>query len=167
MRERSASDGRARLLADAMLGGLAKWLRILGLDVAYDPELDDAGVVDRAREEDRWILTRDRRLVKRREARDRHLLIDSVHVPEQVRQVVDALDLDVDRERLFSRCVRCNRPLEPIPAAEARSEVPPYVAKTQDRFRQCPDCERIFWPATHVGRMRKKLDRWGVLPDGA
>ena len=36
------------MIADAMLGALARWLRILGLDVAYDPALDDPGLVERA-----------------------------------------------------------------------------------------------------------------------
>lgn len=53
-----------------MLGGLARWLRILGLDAHYDPELDDPELVDRAVAEDRLILTRDAQLVERRDARD-------------------------------------------------------------------------------------------------
>ena len=56
-------------LADAMLGGLARWLRILGLDTYYDPNLDDPEVVERAVTEDRLILTRDAKLVERRDAR--------------------------------------------------------------------------------------------------
>lgn len=146
-----------------MLGGLAKWLRALGLDVAHDPELDDPELVERAEVEDRWILTRDRNLVKRRRARHRHLLIESVHVPRQVRQVLDELEIEVRPEALFSRCLRCNVPLQEVPAAAAREEVPPYVARTQDAFRRCPACGRIFWPATHVGRMRRRLEQWGLV----
>ena len=151
------------LLADAMLGGLAKWLRALGLDVAHDPGLDDPEVVERAEAEGRWILTRDRDLVKRRRARHRHLLIDSVHVAEQVRQVLDELGITVQGDELFTRCLRCNRGLEDVSPEVAREEVPPYVARTQDAFRRCPACRRLFWPATHVGRMRRKLERWGVV----
>jgi hypothetical protein len=65
-----------KLIADAMLGALARWLRALDLDVAYDPALDDAELVARAVAEGRTILTRDRRLIQRRLARD-HLLIRS------------------------------------------------------------------------------------------
>jgi len=46
-----------RLFADAMLGGLARWLRTLGLDVAYDPALDDAALVELSAREGRVILT--------------------------------------------------------------------------------------------------------------
>ncbi len=46
--------------ADAMLGKLARWLRMLGYDTAYERNIDDADVVDRVVNEDRWLLTRTR-----------------------------------------------------------------------------------------------------------
>ena len=146
-----------------MLGGLAKWLRALGLDVAHDPGLDDPGVVERAENEGRWILTRDRSLVLRRRARHRHVLVESVEVPRQIHQVLGELGIEIGPDDLFSRCLRCNEALERVPAEEARDEVPPYVARTHDTFHRCPACRRLFWPATHVGRMRRKLEAWGVV----
>lgn len=150
-----------KLIADAMLGALARWLRVLDFDVAYDPELDDAALVARAVAEGRTILTRDRRLVLRRQARN-HLLIASERVDEQVRQVLGDLGLQPRPERLFRRCLRCNTPTEPLAAEEARRRVPPYVARTQQRFCRCPGCGRIYWGATHVRRMRRRLARMGV-----
>ncbi len=148
-------------LADAMLGSLARWLRVLGFDVHYDSELDDAELVERALAEDRLILTRDTRLIQRRKAR-RHLLIRSDAVAEQVRQVVAELHLEVDPQRAFGRCLRCNEPLAELPADRARRHVPPHVARTQDRFSRCPICRRIYWPATHVERMRNRLRELGL-----
>lgn len=150
-----------RLIADAMLGGLARWLRVLGLDTAHDPSLDDPELVDRAVGEDRVILTRDRRLVLRKRARN-HLLIRSEVVDEQVGQVLGDLRIRPAAEDLFSRCLRCNAPLEPISPDEAAAEVPPYVARTQERFRRCPSCGRIYWRATHAHRMRRRLRKMGV-----
>jgi uncharacterized protein len=153
----------SRLIADAMLGALARWLRVLDVDVAYAPELDDAALVERAVAEGRTILTRDRRLVERRRAAD-HLLVSSERVDEQLRQVVEALGIRPDPERLFHRCLRCNVRLEPIPVATARAIVPPWVARTTRHFRRCPGCGRVYWPATHVGRMRRRLAALGLLP---
>lgn len=149
-------------LADAMLGGLARWLRILGLDAHYDPELDDPELVDRAVAEDRLILTRDAKLVERRDARDRHVFIESEVVDEQVRQVLEDCDLEPRRDRWFSRCVQCNEPLEPMPTEEAHRVVPPFVARTRTEFRQCPGCQRIFWRSSHVRRMRRRLEEMGL-----
>ena len=146
-----------RLIADAMLGALARWLRILDVDVTYDPSLDDPELVERAVAEGRTILTRDRRLVERRLARN-HLLIRSDQVAEQVRQVLADLQIEPDPEQILRRCLRCNTPLETIPAEQARARVPPWVARTQEEFRGCPGCGRIYWRGTHVDRMRKRLE---------
>ena len=149
-------------LADAMLAGLARWLRVLGLDCAYDPALGDAELVAAAHAGERWILTRDRKLVERRLAR-RHLLVDSDEVPAQLRQVLQHFALRVDADRLLSRCLRCNTPLVELDPAGARGRVPPFVALTQERFRECPGCGRVYWRATHVERMRQRLQAFGVL----
>ncbi len=155
------SDSPPKLIADAMLGALARWLRILDLDVVYDAALDDPEIVERAVAEDRLILTRDRRLVQRRLARN-HLLIRSEVVEEQVRQVLDELGIRPDSGRLLGRCLRCNVATEPIAAEEARNRVPPWIAHTHDEYRICPACGRIYWPGTHVERMKRRLERMGV-----
>lgn len=153
---------RPKLIGDAMLGALVRWLRVLDLDVAYDPSLDDAALVERAVSEGRTILTRDRRLIQRRRARD-HLLIESEVVDEQVRQVLDWSGWRPDPERLFLRCLRCNASLEPVATEQARRHVPPYVARTQESFRRCPACGRLYWGASHVRRMRLRLLRMGIV----
>jgi uncharacterized protein with PIN domain len=149
-----------RLLADAMLGALARWLRALGVDVAYDPALDDPELVEQAVAEGRTILTRDRRLTERRRARN-HLLIRSDDVAEQLRQVLDELGIRPDPESLLGRCLRCNVPLLPIGAEAARAHVPPWVARTQESFRVCPGCGRVYWRGTHVQRMLSRLREMG------
>lgn len=150
-----------KLIADAMLGALVRWLRALDLDVFFDPGLDDPEIVELAVAEDRTILTRDRRLTERRAARN-HLLIRSGVVEEQVRQVLDELELTPDPSRLFRRCLRCNLPLQPLAAEAARSRVPPFIARTQEAFRACPGCSRVYWRGTHVRRMERWLEGVGV-----
>jgi len=146
-----------------MLGALARWLRVLGVDTAYDPALDDPELVERALAEGRTLLTRDRRLVERRALDGRHLLIVSEVVDEQVRQVLDALGLAPGAADLFRRCLRCNSALEDADAEAARRLVPPFVARTQESFRRCPACDRLYWRGTHALRMRRRLQRMGVL----
>lgn len=152
-----------RLIADCMLGRMARWLRILGVDVVYDSNLEDGELVERAVAEDRVILTRDRRLVLRRRA-GRHILIRSENLEEQLAQVIRELPVDVVAAKLFGRCLRCNEWLNEIPPAEARHQVPPFVAQTQEQFRRCPRCGRIYWAASHVDRILGRLARIGVIP---
>ncbi len=152
MRARSPRGFPVRFVADCMLGTLAKWLIILGHDVAYFPRIEDADLVALAVRERRTILTRDRRLVQRRAARN-HVLIASQDLREQIHQVLEERGLRIRRNGLFRRCVRCNRPTRPVPRAAVRAAVPPYVYRTQRRFRRCPRCGRIYWKATHVSRM--------------
>jgi uncharacterized protein with PIN domain len=37
--------------------------------------------------------------------------------------------------------------------------VPPYVFETQNAFSQCAACGRIYWRATHVDGILKRLRR--------
>jgi uncharacterized protein with PIN domain len=141
-------------VVDAMLGTLAKWLRILGYDAIYDPGLDDYPLMRLARAENRVLLTRDRELAQRRGVRT--LLIESQVLDEQLQQVVSELNLEPTPS--FSRCPVCNGALAPLDRQVARSLVPAYVAKTQERFRRCPGCGRVYWQGSHWQQIEERLE---------
>jgi uncharacterized protein with PIN domain len=136
-----------------MLGKLAKWLRLLGYDTAYDNAADDHELARRARAEGRVLLTRDRELAARRGLRA--LLIQSEVLEVQVREVQDALGPPPDPA--LSRCAVCNTVLEPVSSDDVADRVPPYVLRTQSDFRRCPGCGRVYWPGTHVDGMQEQL----------
>ena len=146
-----------RFAADCMLGTLAKWLLILGHDVAYFRRIDDDDLVALAAREKRTILTRDRRLVQRRAARD-HVLIRSQNLGEQIAQVLQERRLRVETERLLGRCLRCNTLNQSVTRESVRGQVPVYVYRTQSHFTRCARCGRIYWRATHVTRMLERLE---------
>lgn len=136
-----------------MLGTLAKWLRILGYDAAYDPALDDYQLRRLARAEDRVLLTRDEALARQRGVRT--LLIESQVLEEQLRQVQSELDFEAAPS--FSRCPVCNEVLAPLSREAARARVPAYVARAHDRFRLCPGCGRVYWRGSHWQQMEERL----------
>jgi uncharacterized protein len=150
-----------RFLADRMVGKLARWLRLLGYDTAYLPQLSPEGVMREARQQGRIILTRDSRIVRRKDTPPL-LLIESDRFREQLKQVVEALQLDPVRY-LLTRCSECNERLQPIAKDDVRDRVPEYVWQTQEEFRRCPGCRRLYWGATHKERMLEELRRLGLV----
>ncbi len=141
-------------LVDAMLGTLARWLRILGYDAEYTGDIPDSEIVRRARAEGRLILTRDRELAFHRKG-VKAIFIRSEDLGEQLAQLRD--DLGLSYSVTGARCPECNVPLEPISREKAKTLVPPYVYRTQEEFKQCPKCGRVYWKATHWEKMNSRL----------
>ena len=153
-----------RFVVDSMLGRLAKWLRALGYDTAYPSSMNDDELTCLAQQEGRVLLTRDNQLARRKGVRA--LLVKSDYLEEQVRQVIGELHLSPNREALL-RCLVCNEPLEEVDKATLEGVVPPYVWQTQEQFRRCPRCGRVYWRGTHWRRMRGKIaEISGEMPDG-
>jgi hypothetical protein len=147
-----------------MVGTLAKWLRILGYDTWFDPELDDHQLVRLARAEDRVLLTRDRELAQRPGLQS--VFLTSECLESQIGQVLAELRLEPDRS--FSRCPVCNEQLAEVDRETAGERVPAYVARTQESFRACPACHRVYWRGTHWQQMDEQLNRIlkGESPSG-
>jgi uncharacterized protein len=145
-----------RFVVDAMLGRLAKWLRILGYDTYYDPAWDDAQLVRLARAEERVLLTRDTGLARRPGVCV--LLLGSEKLEAQLAQLHEDVGLTVGVP--FTRCPVCNAPLEAISRDQAWGQVPPYIFVTQPEFRLCPSCNRFYWRGSHWERMGELVAHW-------
>ena len=145
-----------KFIADAMLGRLARWLRILGHDVVYESSISDNDLIARAIHERRIILTMDRKLAERESAKN-SLLINSPSYKEQLKQVITQYNIDY-KSGIFTRCLVCNRRLDPVAKEKIKDKVPPYVYSTQDEFDICRQCGRIYWSGTHRVKMLKMLD---------
>lgn len=143
-----------KLLADAMLGRLAKWLRILGYDTAYLSDTDDFAIMRLARAQDRLILTRDHALAARRGVRA--FLVKSGDLEDQLRQVCAALGPPPDPP--VPRCPVCNHPLAEVPPERVADRLPVYIRQTHDQFSLCANCDRVYWRGTHWQRMKALID---------
>lgn len=147
-----------RFVVDAMLGRLARWLRIMGFDVLYPKDLSDDDLVALATREERTLLTKDGRLL--REKKVNGYLVRSHGWEDQLREVLDEFNLH-DQAAPFSRCLECNQLLEVVPKEQVTEAVPALVYQCQDQFYRCPGCQRVYWNGTHVERMAGKLE--GIL----
>jgi uncharacterized protein with PIN domain len=148
----------SRFMADAMLGRLARWLRMLGYDTAYERVISDEGWSQLVLSENRWLLTRDGYLIQRKVLRGRHILMSNDDLDRQLCQLSreGKIDLDLSHQRV-SRCADCNTVLVPILPEQATPLVPPFVARRYQEFLQCPSCRRAFWPGTHWENLRSRI----------
>ena len=138
------------------LGRLAKWLRILGYDTIYHDKDDKARLVILSLRDSRIILTRDSKMSRFTGVRMLHIETDEVE--KQLEQVVRYLKLRTDEAGTFLRCVDCNELLKDIEKKKVEDKVPPYVFKTQEEFKICPVCSKIFWKGTHWNLVKKFLE---------
>lgn len=149
---------KPKFVVDDMVGKLAKWLRILGHDTLYFRRIDDRRLLEISIEQDRILLTRDTALAARKLARNCILLIDDNYIKQLV-HVMKKLDLSIDREKVFTRCLICNTFLNQIAKKDVENRVPEYVFKTCQTFNRCGDCHRIYWGATHSILVEKTLGK--------
>ena len=152
-------EGRTNraFFCDAMLGGLARWLRGAGYDAAFEHGIDDGELIRRARREGRIILSSDGRLFERN-------VITSGEVPalfvprgldkfEQLRFVLRERDLPL----LTPRCMGCGGVLLKVPRHIAAGEAPPLAFRRCEEFWRCDRCGKLLWSGTHWQRITKKL----------
>lgn len=148
------ADLQWRFTAESTLGKLAKWLRILGYDTIFERSAPSATMAAPGR----IVLTRTRKRFERLPAEQR-IFIRSDLPEDQLQEVITALDLTPESLAPFSRCIRCNEPIETLDRDAARDRVPDYVWETQSTFRQCPRCGRVYWPGSHIKRSLNEIRR--------
>ncbi|MGW5382277.1 Mut7-C RNAse domain-containing protein [Nocardia sp. NPDC003963] len=146
-----------RLLVDVNLGGAARLLRLMGLDVRCEFDAGDARLADISLSDHRILLTRDRGLLARRIVT--HGLFVRADLPvDQVVEVIDRLDLS-NRLAPLTRCLRCGALLADVPEADIIDRLPPLTRRYHDTFRRCTGCDRIYWAGTHQHRLDDLVDR--------
>jgi uncharacterized protein with PIN domain len=154
--KRLQSIGIFRFVADGHLGGLTRNLRLLGFDVAYPKNADDRQLLDVMARENRALLTRDRRLLM-------HAIVQHGYYPrsqnadEQTIEVVRRFDLS-ELIAPFTRCLRCNAPLEEAAKADIIDKLEPLTKIYYDQFRRCPGCKQIYWPGSHFPKLQRRIE---------
>lgn len=136
---------------------LARWLRLMGYDTVVVNAEPLSELYRRAYEEGRTIVTRNRRIMP--SSLFRVIRIDERDLPSQLRHLMVVANLQADDAPAFSRCDRCNDEVQPVEKADVQALVPPHVFRTQQNFRACPVCYRVYWAATHHERITAFLQR--------
>lgn len=153
----TTSPAEIRFLCDHMLVKLGKYLRILGYDAEWDPRRRTHELIRRANDEGRVFLTRNRRLESEYPRPARPVVFREDDPVAQLNALAARFGLE-KQSGLFSACIRCNCPLDPVAdKEEIRDRVHPAVFERHERFFRCPSCGTVFWHGSHVRNTCRKL----------
>jgi uncharacterized protein len=150
-----------RFLVDGMLGGLARWLRILGQDVIYDSSAEDNDLLRLAQEENMILLTRDEELYRRASAKKiTSALVLGETEEERLAQMADTFGVSLKADMAETRCPECGSELRQRPKKELANEVPPASLKLYDEFWSCTNtnCGKVYWVGSHWKQIRRTLE---------
>lgn len=158
MTDHAQSDTDLRFICDAMLGGLARWLRAAGYDAQFEHGIDDGELVARAGRDERMILSSDGPLFERRVIK--HGEIRALYIPQQMSKlaqlefVMHTLDLLLGEPR----CMACGGELGEVPKHTVMGEAPPLAFRSCERFWRCGRCAKLLWRGTHWLKIQRRLD---------
>jgi len=134
-----------RFLADAMLGKLVRWLRILGYDTEYLPLSQDADLLQTAADDDRTLLTRD--VALHREAVRRgvgSILLQAHSIRGQLKELSPTISLSLSN----SRCPICNGELA-LNRVGPKAPRPLQPPASRGEMWHCVCCGKIYWNGRH------------------
>lgn len=144
-----------------MLGGLARWLRMLGYETQYEPNVNDDTLLQQSQASLAVLLTRDEELHTRAVKRN----IGSVLVVgdrEEIRlaQLSKNLGISLEINMTTTRCPICGSTISEISKDEAAKSVPPTSLKLYDRFWRCTNesCAKTYWVGSHWKRIHETLE---------
>ena len=144
-----------RFLLDAHLGRLATYLRVLGFDALYQTDSQDEELARCSHREERILLTRDCGLLKRSEVIYGYF-VRATEAKQQAIEVLRRFDLS-SMVSPFTRCLRCNALLNPVPKESVAGRLQPETRRHYDEFRLCPVCERVYWAGSHYRHMTELI----------
>ena len=155
-----------RFLADVMLGRLARYLRLLGHDTAYERDITDSALLLLALREGRILLTRDTRLAARKVLPPGRAFLAVSNDPlAQLKEVAGHFNLgSLPATGLLetARCSVCNVLLERVASnakESVRDLVPEHVFLSGKIFWRCSGCGRVYWEGSHIERFIKDIRR--------
>lgn len=145
-----------RFLLDVHLGTLARRMRLLGVDTAYEStDLGDPALASLSAAEQRVMLSRDRGLLRRRELWA-GAYVYSTHPEEQLRDILDRFRPEL---KPWTRCTACNGLLRQATKEEVANQLAGGTHRSYDVFAQCQDCGRAYWKGAHHEQLEAIVER--------
>ncbi len=152
-----SNDKHPGFFCDAMLGGLARWLRAAGYDAEFEYGIGDRELIGRARSSGRILLSSDGGMFERNIIKDG--TVPALYIPQQLsklqqlRYVVSEMKLPLRDPR----CMGCGGKLVEVPKHKVMGEAPPLAFKHCERFWRCDRCGKLLWKGTHWTKITHRL----------
>jgi len=158
-----------KFLLDAMLGKLARFLRIFGYDTIYTNDLigffnldpiPDQELIEYAEKDNRIIITKDYPLHK--QYFKKSIFLEGNGVYNYLDQLKKQLELSFEFNIEQARCSNCNSTLRKV---EDKNSIKNLVLKDTfthyHEFFQCKNltCQKIYWKGSHIEDIEKRLEK--------
>ncbi|MGW4756929.1 Mut7-C RNAse domain-containing protein [Streptomyces chartreusis] len=145
-----------RFLLDVHLGTLARRMRLLGVDTAYEStDIGDPALASLSAAEKRVMLSRDRGLLRRRELWA-GAYVYSTRPEEQLHDILDRFRPEL---RPWTRCTACNGLLKEATKEEVADRLQGGTQRSYDVFAQCTQCKRAYWKGAHHEQLVAIVER--------
>jgi uncharacterized protein with PIN domain len=143
-----------RFLVDQMLLRLGRWLRLVGQDVANPEEADDTKLLQKARLENRILITRDRNLAELcRSVGVDCILINSNGLHDQMKEMAR---IGIKLQLNPQRCTICNGTL--MEAVKGTNSENGHFSNLEKMW-ECEACGKLYWAGSHWKKMEETLSK--------
>jgi uncharacterized protein with PIN domain len=152
-------------LVDGMLGNVAKKLLLLGYDTEYFSDMNDLKLIQKAKNEDRIIISKDRQLI----ANAKKSAIQTIQITkedeiEQFSEILSTIHLELNEiSGDTARCTKCNSNTSQISKSKISNKIPSKVLEFNEKFWECDNCKQIYWEGTHIKKLQDFLNKIKAL----
>ena len=142
---------------DAMLGNIAKKLRLMGFDSKYDSQIIGNDLINLAMKENRIIVSRDSDLIRKSLNFDiKSIFLQNKEEYDQLCEIINRLNLKkVEINGDNARCPLCNSETELIKKELVSNRIPKKILELNEKFWNCKNCNKIFWEGSHIMNLQK------------
>ena len=158
---------RMKFLVDAMLGKLARFLRIFGYDTVYANDLieyyninpvPDNNLKEYAQSTNRIVITKDLPFYK--DIMDNAILLEGEGVYSYLNQLKQKLKMQLNFNIQNARCSTCNSPLQEVTnKILIKNLVKHETLLNYKEIFQCvnPTCRKVFWNGPHIADINRRI----------
>mgnify|MGYP000633816415 CR=1 FL=1 len=149
-----------RFIVDAMLGHVARWLRLLGYDTLYSRSYEDWKILKVAEEEDRIVVTRDLGLFRRARKKGlRAMYVEEPAVEKVLALLSSKYGIRLHFDKNDTRCPVCNGVLRYTTSlVEVAGKVNEAIAVRYKEFWICTKCGKVYWQGRHWRNINQILE---------